>query len=251
MNKNKARNIFLFLICSGFVFFTGCPQPQDPNALKDNEMPVLSTDVDLIKEGCVKFTESSEILEYKIGNDDWKIINTDEINAKLGDQISVRRRAFGLPDASDYKAPSNSRTILVQEKNLGKKKSSGLDLNLTDKNVSIKHEIDSTDKTKIIFTAVPSTGLTETFGTNLNYKWQIEPLGILIENAKDENNNEIQSKIICNTQAASKNFPYYISVFVSMNKNGLNLNGYDETWSEQIEMKITQDNKGETVYEIE
>ncbi len=236
-------NRFLFRLCLSLLcfglFFTACRHSDDdtenPNVLSDDEMPVLSTDVDKIREGYVKFSKSSGVLEYKIGNENWKTISEDEIKASEGDFISVRRRAFGLPDASDYKEPSIPRTILVEEKNLGKKKSSGLDLDLTDKYVSLAYQKDSNDCNKVTFTATPSSGLVETFGTNLSYKWIIEPFGIIYETAKDENQNEIPSIIICDTKAAAKGFPYYITVFVSMNKEALNIPDFGETWSKQIE----------------
>ena len=103
------------------VFVTVC------SVLDDDDVPTLSTAVDTITVGKVKFDvlfDGSMEISIDSGKS-YQEFPTGEFTANVGDVLFIRRAVSGIPNTIGYLQESEPKTIAVTEANIGKKASGG------------------------------------------------------------------------------------------------------------------------------
>lgn len=143
--------------------------------LTDELMPSLSTDVNNISYGKVKFGNLSGNMEYKLNDKDgWKDLKSDtEIESAAGNRISIRLSATGAFGSDFYVMESDEREITVKDENIGKMHpTSGIDISFASKELEIK--LVSSENRKYTFEAVVSDTFSNLTGSKLDYRWSTD-----------------------------------------------------------------------------
>ncbi|MBP5706917.1 MAG: hypothetical protein J6W76_06495, partial [Spirochaetales bacterium] len=90
------------------------------NTITDEEVIPLSTDTYHITTDKVKFTKSSDVLEYSLDDGvTWNAVTTDEFSAAVGDTILVRKKGAGAVNNPGYVQPSEAKSLKVTADNVG------------------------------------------------------------------------------------------------------------------------------------